>query len=98
MNARSFSRRVGTAGFLFFLAKGLLWLAAPVLVVYAQGGHVTPPPVPANIEVPEGNRAYLEGHAVGTQNYICLASGSAFAWTLFTDPPVATMGGRAAEC
>jgi hypothetical protein len=65
---------------------------------YAHGGHVTPPPVPANIEVPEGNRAYLEGHAVGTQNYICLASGSAFAWTLFTDPPVATMGGRAAEC
>jgi Protein of unknown function (DUF3455) len=96
MIARSFSRRVGTAGFLFFLAKGLLWLAAPVLVAVwrlqpacADGGHVTPPPVPANIEVPEGNRAYLEGHAVGTQNYICLASGSAFAWTLFT--PQATL-------
>jgi hypothetical protein len=30
--AGTFCRRVGTAGFLFFLAKGLLWLAAPVLV------------------------------------------------------------------
>ena len=25
-------RRVGVAGFLFFLAKGLLWLAVPTLV------------------------------------------------------------------
>ena len=50
----------------------------------AHAAHVTPPPVPANIEVEAGNRAFLVGHAVGTQNYICLFSGSGFAWTLFT--------------
>ncbi len=41
----------------------------------AHADHVTPPPVPANIQVPAGNKAFLVGHAVGTQNYICLPSG-----------------------
>jgi Protein of unknown function (DUF3455) len=45
----------------------------------AHAGRVTPPPVPSDIEVPAGNTAFLEGHAVGTQNYICLLSG----WTFF---------------
>ena len=49
----------------------------------AHADHVTPPPVPANIQVPAGNKAFLEGHAVGTQNYICLPSGTGFAWTFF---------------
>jgi hypothetical protein len=49
----------------------------------AQAGSVTPPPVPTDIQVPAGNKAYLEGHAIGTQNYICLPSGSGFAWSLF---------------
>jgi len=30
--ARAWRRRAGAAGFLFFLAKGLLWLAAPLVV------------------------------------------------------------------
>jgi Protein of unknown function (DUF3455) len=63
--------------------------------------HVTPPPVPSDIQVPEGNKAFLEGHAVGTQNYICLPcpnattpaamcpNASGFAWILFT--PQATL-------
>jgi hypothetical protein len=38
----------------------------------ADADRVTPPPVPANIQVPAGNKAFLEGHAVGTQNYICV--------------------------
>ncbi|MDX6709842.1 MAG: hypothetical protein QOH96_858 [Blastocatellia bacterium] len=57
---------------------------------YAQ--KVTPPPVPANIQVPPGNKAFLEGHGVGTQNYICLpsvTSVSGFAFVLFT--PQATL-------
>ena len=49
----------------------------------ARAHHVTPPPVPADIEVPEGNKGFLEGHAVGTQDYICLPSGTDFAWTFF---------------
>ena len=49
----------------------------------AHAARVTPPPVPDSIQVPDGNRAFLEGHAVGTQNYICLPSGSGVAWILF---------------
>jgi len=37
--------------------------------------------VPSNIQVPAGHKAFLEGHAVGTQNYVCLPSGAGFAWT-----------------
>jgi hypothetical protein len=49
----------------------------------AHADHVTPPPVPANIQVSAGNKAFLQGHAIGTQDYICLPSGSGFAWTFF---------------
>ena len=48
---------------------------------YAQ--RETPPPVPDAIQVPAGQRLFLAGHALGTQNYICLPSGGGFAWTLF---------------
>ena len=41
------------------------------------------PAVPDTIQVPAGHRLFLAGHAYGTQNYICLPSGAAFAWTLF---------------
>jgi hypothetical protein len=67
-------------------------LAVAFTVALPQPAHaddVTPPPVPDNIQVPEGNTAFLEGHAVGTQDYICLPSGSGFAWILFT--PQATL-------
>jgi len=67
----------------------------------ARAAHVTPPPVPEAIKVPAGNRPFLEGHGVGTQNYICLPcpnpttkaeqcpDTSGFAWLLFT--PEATL-------
>ena len=67
----------------------------------ARADRVTPPPVPADIRVPEGHKAFLEGHAVGTQNYVCLPcpnpttpagmcpDTSGFAWLLFT--PEATL-------
>jgi hypothetical protein len=65
----------------------------------AHAAHVTPPDVPADIQVPAGNRPFLEGHAKGTQNYICLPcpnpttskcpDDSGFAWLLFT--PEATL-------
>ena len=68
----------------------------------ARAKEVTPPAVPANIKVPAGNNAFLVGHAVGTQNYICLpcpnpltpaamCPASAFAFALFT--PQATLFG-----
>ena len=57
-------------------------LAVAFTVSLSQPAHanqVTPPPVPPNIQVPPGHKAFLEGHGVGTQNYICLPSGSGFA-------------------
>ena len=54
-----------------------------------HGEDVTPPPVPGNIQVEAGNRAFLVGHATGTQNYVCLPSATGFAWSLFT--PQATL-------
>jgi hypothetical protein len=39
--------------------------------------------VPPKLEVPTGNKAFREGDAIGTQDYICLPSGSGFAWTFF---------------
>ena len=55
----------------------------------ARAGQVTVPPVPADLEVEPGFKAFLEGHAVGTQNYVCQPSGAGFAFTLFT--PQATL-------
>ena len=55
----------------------------------AHADRVTPPPVPADLQVPAGNKVFLVGHAVGTQNYVCLPSGTGVALTLFT--PQATL-------
>ncbi len=61
-------------------------LAVAFTVSLPQPGHaahVTPPLVPANIQEPARNTAFLEGHGVGTQNYVCRPS-SGIAYTLFT--------------
>ncbi|MBF6650162.1 DUF3455 domain-containing protein [Methylobacter sp. BlB1] len=61
-------------------------LAVTFTVFLPQPAHadsIMPPPVPANIQVPAGNKAFLVGHAEGTQDYICLPSGSGFTWTFF---------------
>jgi hypothetical protein len=55
----------------------------------ARDDSITPPPVPTDVQVEAGNKAFLVGHATGTQNYVCLPSGSGVAWTLFT--PQATL-------
>jgi hypothetical protein len=65
----------------------------------ANTDNVTQPPVPSNIQVPTGSKAFLVGHAIGTQEYICLpcpnpststcANTSGFAWILFR--PQATL-------
>jgi hypothetical protein len=47
--------------------------------------HIDVPEVPGDLVVEEGNVAFLEGRAVGTQNYICLPVAGSFKWT-FTGP------------
>jgi hypothetical protein len=64
-------------------ATGLAATFTASLPQSAHADRVTPPPVPSNIQVPAGNKAFLQGHAVGTQDYICLPSASGFAWTFF---------------
>jgi hypothetical protein len=55
----------------------------------AHAEQITLPPMPDNLQVRDGSKPFLVGHAIGTQNYICLPSDSGFAWTLFT--PEATL-------
>lgn len=58
----------------------------------ARADTVRPPRVPPDLQVPAGNVAFLEGHGIGTQNYICLPSATSvtgFDWSLFT--PEATL-------
>ena len=63
------------------IGLAVAFVATAAQPIHAHG--VTPPPVPANIQVPAGSRAFLVGHAFGTQNYICLPSATGVAWTLF---------------
>jgi hypothetical protein len=56
----------------------------------AQAQSVTPPIVPDDkLKVEPGNEAFLVGHAVGTQNYVCKPSGTGVKFVLFT--PEATL-------
>ena len=50
---------------------------------------LTPPSVPADIQVPAGNEMAFAGHAIGTQNYVCLPADGSFKFVLFT--PQATL-------
>jgi len=70
-------------------ALGMAFMFALPQAAYPQS--ITPPPVPANLEVPAGNEAFLLGRGVGTQNYVCVPSPSIGHgnWTLFT--PQATL-------
>lgn len=59
-----------------------LAVAFTAMLPPAHAEPVEPPPVPGNLRVPAGHKPFLVGHAYGTQNYMCLPSGSAVAWTL----------------
>ena len=53
-----------------------LMLALTVLLPQAtRADNAAPPEVPNTIQVPPGNHLFREGHAIGTQNYICLSTG-----------------------
>ena len=44
---------------------------------------------PDKVQVEPGNKVFFVGHAVGTQNYVCVASGAGVVYQLFT--PEATL-------
>jgi hypothetical protein len=68
-----------------------LGLAFAIALPPAAHAQIVIPPVPAGLEVPAGNEAFLLGRGVGTQNYVCQPAGplGQVAWTLFT--PQATL-------
>jgi hypothetical protein len=63
-------------------------LAAPVAAQPGAKGRLDVPPVPVNLEIPYGHSVFLHGHALGTQNYICLATAAGMAWA-FIGPEAA---------
>lgn len=50
-------------------------LALPVAASAQHGGRIEVPDVPMSIAVPEGNVAFLQTRAYGTQQYFCLSTG-----------------------
>ena len=71
-----------------------LGIARPALAGAGHGSHIVVPPVPPNLQPQGHNRVYLQGHAIGTQGYICMACpnaitpattcpASGFAWAFF---------------
>jgi Protein of unknown function (DUF3455) len=63
-------------------------------ITHAEAQKITPPITPAGLTPPEGNSAFLLGHAVGTQGYVCLptsAGASTASWTANAARPEATL-------
>jgi hypothetical protein len=52
----------------------------PASAAPALRARIEAPDVPSGLEVPSGHVAFLEGRAVGTQNYVCLPTTTGVAW------------------
>ena len=74
---------------LFFVALVLVWAFCTVPEAAAQ--RITPPTTPAAITPPPGNSAFLVGHALGTQGYVCLPTSTGASWTVNGARPEATL-------
>lgn len=70
------------------MVAGLVVLGGGASVAGAQPA-ITAPEVPANLAVKDGYVAFFTGHAIGTQNYMCLPSGKSVIWRQFA--PEATL-------
>jgi hypothetical protein len=61
-------------------------------VTHARAQNITTPTTPTAITPPEGNTAFLVGHALGTQGYTCLpTSTGGTSWTVNPARPEATL-------
>jgi hypothetical protein len=58
---------------------------------YAVAQKIVPTTTPAAITPPAGNSAFLVGHAVGTQGYVCLPTSTGASWTVNGSRPEATL-------
>jgi len=58
---------------------------------HAAAQNITTPTTPPIITPPAGNTAFLLGHGVGTQGYVCLPQGTGASWTVNNARPEATL-------
>ncbi|HEX4912847.1 MAG TPA: DUF3455 domain-containing protein [Vicinamibacterales bacterium] len=71
--------------FLSMIIAAAIGLGVSTAPAAAQPGttgasRIEVPPVPANLEVPEGNEVFLKGSATGTQNYMCMQGATGYRW------------------
>ena len=84
------TRRTAQVRVLFVAA--LLLGCAFGTVTNAVAQRISPPPTPTAITPPSGNSAFLEGHAQGTQGYVCLpTSTGGTSWTINPARPETTL-------
>ena len=72
-------------------ARGVAAVAGACLALLPVGLHAHDrgrPSVPPALEVSSAYEVFLVGHAVGTQDYVCAASGSGVAFVLTTPEAV----------
>jgi len=73
-------------------ATGLVLACALSSATLASAQSVTPPPTPTQITPPEGEHAFLVGHAIGSQGYTCLPTATGgTSWTINSPRPEATL-------
>ena len=58
---------------------------------YASAQTIPSPTTPTLITPEAGNSAFLLGHGVGTQGYVCLPKGTGASWTVNAPRPEATL-------
>lgn len=79
------------------IIRGLLAILAVCSIASAQeqapnkNEEITSPTTPAAITPPAGNSAFLVGHAIGTQGYVCLPTSGSASWTVNNARPEATL-------
>ncbi len=81
MSVRCVARRIQkvTLGSTARIAVAVLFTTFVSTAVRAAD-RIIPPVVPEGLDAPEGFKPFLVGHAIGTQNYICVVAGNAFDW------------------
>ncbi len=73
----------------------VLGLNASVAMAQPSPAEIDVPAVPHALKVPAGHDPYLVGHAIGTQNYVCLPTATGAAWRFIA--PQATLFQSAAD-
>lgn len=73
------------------LAAALVLACAFGTVTRVAAQKVTIPTTPVAVTPPAGNSAFMVGHAVGTQGYVCLPTSTGASWTVNGGRPEATL-------